>query len=148
MKDRQRTKDLLKKSIDRFSGSAALLSKNYHLEPVFAQVSHEDTFLSVKSVCQLVERDVVAVIGIDLENLDNQVASILNYFGIPFLQINPGFLWQNQRTKYNSSINMYPSRKVLAEVIRETPFILTKFFFSFEILYDQFCFDFRSFCLF
>ena len=117
VKDRQRTKDLLKKSIDRFSGSAALLSKNYHLEPVFAQVSHNDTFMSLKSVCQLVEHgDVLAVIGINLENLDNQIASMLNYFGIPLMQINPGLLWENQWTKYNSSINLYPSRKVLSEV--------------------------------
>ena len=75
VKHRQSTKDLLKESIDRFSGSAALLAKNYHLEPVFADVSHNDTFLSLKSVCQLVEQDVVAVIGMDLDNLDYTLAA-------------------------------------------------------------------------
>ena len=141
VKHRQSTKDLLKESIDRFSGSAALLAKNYHLEPVFADVSHNDTFLSLKSVCQLVEQDVVAVIGIDLNNLDNQVASILNFFGIPLLQVNPGLLWENQKTLYNSSVNLYPSRKVLAQVKAHVLSLRLK------LQLVKFWFDFRSFCL-
>ena len=67
------------------------------------------------SVCQLIERDVIAVIGVNLKSLDKQVASILNYFGIPFLQINPSLGWDNEQTLYNSSVNLYPSRKILSQ---------------------------------
>ena len=43
------------------------------------------------------------------------MASILNYFGIPFLQINPSLGWDNEQTLYNSSVNLYPSRKILSQ---------------------------------
>ena len=69
------------------------------------------------SVCQLIERDIVAVIGVNLKNLDQQVSSILNYFGIPMLQINPSLAWDNEKTGYNTTVNLYPSRKVLSEAV-------------------------------
>ena len=74
-------------------------------------------FLCLQKVCQLIERDVLAVIGVDLKSLDKQVASILNYFGLPFLQINPSLAWNNEQTNYNTSINLYPSRKVLSQAV-------------------------------
>ena len=74
-------------------------------------------FLCLQKVCQLIERDVLAVIGVDLKSLDKQVASILNFFGLPFLQINPSLAWDNEQTNYNTSINLYPSRKVLSQAV-------------------------------
>ena len=71
----------------------------------------------LQKVCQLIERDVLAVIGVDLKSLDKQVASILNFFGLPFLQINPSLAWDNEQTNYNTSINLYPSRKVLSQAV-------------------------------
>ena len=126
-KYRLSTDQLLKKSIDNFSVKTKLKapSKNLHeshytIEPIFADVSHMDPFLTTKSVCQLIEKDVMAVVGVHLGTLDQQIASILSYVGIPFLQINPSFQWENAITKYNSSLNLYPSRKILAQVSYNT----------------------------
>ena len=122
-KYRLSTDKLLKKSIDNFSVKTKLKAptKNLHeshytIEPIFADVSHMDPFLTTKSVCQLIEKDVMAVFGVHMGTLDQQIASILSYVGIPFLQINPSFQWENAITKYNSSLNLYPSRKILAQV--------------------------------
>ena len=104
-------------------------SQHYVLEPIFADVSHLDSFLTTKSLCQLIDKDVMAVIGINMENLDQQISSILSYVGIPFLQINPSIQWENSILKYNSSVNLYPSRKILAQVRCEL------FFFSRQMLF-------------
>ena len=46
------------------------------------------------SVCQLLEKDVVAVLGVDIGPMDQMVASVLSYVGIPFVQINPRYAHQ------------------------------------------------------
>ena len=118
-KYRLSTDQLLKKSIQHFSVKTKLSDPNdshYILEPIFADISHLDSFLTTKSLCQLIDKDVMAVIGINLENLDQHISSILSYVGIPFLQINPSMQWENSILKYNSSVNLYPSRKILAQV--------------------------------
>ena len=136
-KYRLSTDQLLKKTIQHFSVKTKLsfnsndddVSQHYVLEPIFADVSHLDSFLTTKSLCQLIDKDVMAVIGINMENLDQHISSILSYVGIPFLQINPSIQWENSILKYNSSVNLYPSRKILAQVRCELFFFLVNFFF-------------------
>ena len=121
-KYRLSTDQLLKKSMQSLSLKMRLESQRnprnsqYSLEPVTADVSHLDPFLTTKSVCQLIDNDVMAVVGVNLGHLDQQIASILSYVGVPFLQINPSLQWENAYTKFNTSLNLYPSRKILAEV--------------------------------
>ena len=140
-KYRLSTDQLLKKTIQHFSVKTKLSSSNsndddtsqhYVLEPIFADVSHLDSFLTTKSLCQLIDKDVMAVIGINMENLDQQISSILSYVGIPFLQINPSIQWENSILKYNSSVNLYPSRKILAQVRSEFFFSIQKLLFFFK----------------
>lgn len=69
------------------------------------------------SVCQLIENDVVAILGINLKNQANQVASISNFVGLPLLQINPWISWNNEQTQFNTSVNFYPSARVLSKVV-------------------------------
>ena len=64
----------------------------------------------------LIDNDVMAVVGVNLGHMDQQIASILSYVGVPFLHINPSLQWENAYTKFNTSLNLYPSRKILAEV--------------------------------
>ena len=121
-KYRLSTDQLLKKSMKSLSLKMRLESQRnprnsqYSLEPVTADVSHLDPFLTTKSVCQLIENDVMAVVGVNLGHMDQHIASILSYVGVPFLQINPSLQWENAYTKFNTSLNLYPSRKILAEV--------------------------------
>lgn len=58
----------------------------------------------------------VSVLGIDLKNQAAAVASILNFVGIPLLQINPWLSWNNEQTQFNTSVNFYPSKRVLSAV--------------------------------
>jgi len=59
----------------------------------------------------------VAVLGVDIGPMDQMVASVLSYVGIPFVQINPSFLWSTQKTKYGASINLFPDRNVLSQAL-------------------------------
>ena len=68
------------------------------------------------TVCQFVQKGTVAVFGIDLALQGDYVASILNYHGIPFIQSNPTVLWSTSKTKYGTSINLFPSRIMLMKV--------------------------------
>ena len=145
-KYRLSTDQLLKKTIQHFSVKTKLssnsndddVSQHYVLEPIFADVSHLDSFLTTKSLCQLIDKDVMAVIGINMENLDQHISSILSYVGIPFLQINPSIQWENSILKYNSSVNLYPSRKILAQVRCELFYFLVKSFFNYIFFYKSF----------
>ncbi len=67
-------------------------------------------------MCQLVEKQVVAVIGLNPGQLANEIASILSYVGLPLVQINPSLLWPEEKSHYDNSVNMYPSRRVISEV--------------------------------
>ena len=156
-KYRLSTDQLLKKTIQHFSVKTKLSSSNsndddtsqhYVLEPIFADVSHLDSFLTTKSLCQLIDKDVMAVIGINMENLDQQISSILSYVGIPFLQINPSIQWENSILKYNSSVNLYPSRKILAQVRCELFFFLVKWYFFNHINQWKKEYDFIDFFLY
>ena len=67
-------------------------------------------------MCQLVEKNVQAVLGVELGSMDQNVASILNYLGLPLVQVNPSHLWSVQKTQYGSSVNLFPDRKTLSQV--------------------------------
>ena len=93
----------------------------------------ECTFLFLKSiffyfvlVCQLVEKDVMGVMGFGLDSMDSVVASTLNYIGVPFIQVNPSFLWSIQKTKYGTSVNLFPDRTVLSQA-RWVPSFVERF---------------------
>ena len=92
--------------------------ENLVFDQVVAIVSKNDSFLTTKSVCQLVNKKVLAVFGLNLDSVADNAASVLSYLGIPFIQINPSLIWSSQRPHHDlgSSINIFPSRSQLIDV--------------------------------
>ena len=68
-------------------------------------------------VCRMVEREAMAVLGFDLgPSASDLVASILNYVGLPLIQVNPSLLWSIQKTRFGGSTNIFPNRLALSQV--------------------------------
>ncbi len=124
----------LRQNLVRKNTLIQLLVSNIYFE-LRSSICQQFTVLHFFSVCQLIENEVIGVIGLDLKNLDDQVASILSFVGIPFLQANPSLSWDNEKSQFNSTINFYPSRKVLSEAVID--FIDSKAWDPVTIFYDQ-----------
>ena len=58
----------------------------------------------------------MVVYGENLGALGDQIASVTNFLAVPLLQTNPSLLWRQQMTKFGSSVNLFPSRRVLSSV--------------------------------
>ncbi len=73
------------------------------------------SFLSI-TACSLLEQKVSAAFASDLGPQGDHLASVFNFYGVPFVQANPSLLWNQQRTAYGSSVNVFPDRKWLTRV--------------------------------
>lgn len=91
--------------------------------PVVAYVSKNDSFLTAKTVCDLVGRKgVVASLGHSLGPSAFDVSSsVLAYFGIPLIRADSDMAWTKQRTAQGTanghSLNVYPSRDSLTQLL-------------------------------
>ena len=105
------------KIVARYNGQK-LRDTKWAFEPMVTYFSRNDTFLSAKSACQLVENGAMAAYmdagsaGAQGDNL----ASVFNFFGIPFIQSNPSLLWDQEQTKYGAEVNIFPSRQSLTQL--------------------------------
>ena len=113
------------KHVERFNGQQ-LRDSPFVFEPKTTYFSRNDSFLSAKSACQLVENGAMAAYatatpigaggGGGLDAQGDNLASVFNFFGIPFLQANPSLLWDQQKTKYGAEVNIFPARPSLTKV--------------------------------
>ena len=110
------------KQVERFNGQQ-LRDSPFVFDPKTTYFSRNDSFLSAKAACQLIENGAMAAYatvsaggdgGLDAQG--DGLASVFNFFGIPFLQANPSMLWEQQKTKYGSEINIFPARQSLTMV--------------------------------
>ena len=60
----------------------------------------------------------MTAVAADLSDHGSLVASVFNFFSLPLVQSNPSLLWNSQSTKFGSSINIFPDRRSLTEVMR------------------------------
>ncbi|TRY76252.1 hypothetical protein TCAL_05326, partial [Tigriopus californicus] len=107
----------VEKAFVDFNTQKILQESKLFLHPELAYVSHNDTFLTSKSVCHLIEKHCMMVYGANLNNLGEISASTLNFFGIPFVQSNPSLLWNHQHHQFETSMNLFPKRSTLSSAI-------------------------------
>ena len=63
------------------------------------------------------EKDVVAVLGVDIGPMDQMVASVLSYVGIPFVQINPRYAHQILIQAIPSKANLWYNHDIFLDKI-------------------------------